>query len=70
MKNADKAHPQSRKAAQINRANVRTARITKQRGDTNKLRGKVVDRIVWFKYAVDEEASSVSKEDLHELIDM
>jgi translation machinery-associated protein 16 len=57
-------------ATQINRANVRSAKLLKSRSTTTKNRSKVIDRLVWFKYALDDTLTSPTKEDIHDLIEM
>ncbi|KAF0553861.1 translation machinery-associated protein 16 [Gigaspora margarita] len=64
-------HPSSRKAAQLQRAFLRKDRLdkTKLRRYSESVR-PIVDRILWFKYALDDSIPCATKADIYDLIEM
>ncbi|CAG8510933.1 23438_t:CDS:2 [Gigaspora rosea] len=64
-------HPSSRKAAQLQRAFLRKDRLdkTKLRRYSESVR-PIVDRILWFKYALDDSLPCATKADIYDLIEM
>ncbi|KAJ3159168.1 hypothetical protein HDU86_002070 [Geranomyces michiganensis] len=68
--NAATAHPYSRKATQLRRALNRDDKLHSQKkaGDVKKTR--VVDRMLWFKYALDDNLVAATLEHAHEIVRM
>ncbi|KAJ3404315.1 hypothetical protein HDU80_003008 [Chytriomyces hyalinus] len=69
IKGAEKAHPFSRKAAQLRRAFAREERVAGLKTMKDADRTRAVDRMVWFKYAIPDELPSANLELVHDLID-
>ncbi|KAJ3171139.1 hypothetical protein HDU88_008175 [Geranomyces variabilis] len=68
--NAATAHPYSRKATQLRRALNRDDKLHTQKkaGDVKKTR--IVDRMLWFKYALDDDLVAATLEHAHEVVRM
>ncbi|KAI8621782.1 translation machinery-associated protein 16 [Chytriomyces sp. MP71] len=69
IKGAEKAHPFSRKAAQMRRAFAREERVASLKSHKDADRMRVVDRMVWFKYALQDDIPAATPEIVHDLID-
>ncbi|KAJ3230161.1 hypothetical protein HDU81_004737 [Chytriomyces hyalinus] len=69
IKGAEKAHPFSRKAAQLRRAFAREERVAGLKTMKDADRTRAVDRMVWFKYAIPDEVPNANLELVHDLID-
>ncbi|KAG2221256.1 hypothetical protein INT45_012377, partial [Circinella minor] len=69
IKNRDQVHPYSRKARQINRAQLRTHKLAGKK--EGRIAGNTkVERWLWFRYALDESNLCATKEQVHELIQL
>ncbi|KAJ3278217.1 hypothetical protein HK104_002552 [Borealophlyctis nickersoniae] len=68
IKDLDKAHPYSRKATQARRALNRQATIGKKAAERNTERSRLVDRTVWFKYALAEDITCATMAQVHDII--
>ncbi|CAG8566152.1 12292_t:CDS:2, partial [Dentiscutata heterogama] len=64
-------HPSSRKAAQLQRVTLRKDRLDKAkvRRYSESVR-PIVDRILWFRYALDESLPCATTADIYDLIEM
>ncbi|KAJ3142644.1 hypothetical protein HK100_011934 [Physocladia obscura] len=65
----EKAHPFSRKAKQVRRAYAREERLSKIKTIGDEVKTRVVDRLVWFKYALPDDVEVATPEIVHDLID-
>ncbi|KAJ3101879.1 hypothetical protein HDU97_000992 [Phlyctochytrium planicorne] len=70
IKGAEKAHPHSRKAVQLRRALARDERIIKQKGYKNQIQRAAVDRMVFFKFALQDDVKMATNELMHELVEL
>ncbi|KAI8148026.1 translation machinery-associated protein 16, partial [Fennellomyces sp. T-0311] len=83
IKNRDELHPYSRKARQLTRVALRSHKLANKRPATNPkgIQGlfqpqccsnsiNIVERWLWFRYALDESLLCATKAQVYELIDM
>ncbi|KAK9704305.1 translation machinery-associated protein 16 [Basidiobolus ranarum] len=70
VKGKDKAHPYSRKALQINRINLRQDKLDKRKSDWLHQANPTVERYLWFRWVLDEEQETATREQLVEFIEM
>ncbi|KAL1916660.1 uncharacterized protein VTP21DRAFT_5364 [Calcarisporiella thermophila] len=70
IKGKEALHPNSRKANQVNRAYMRVDRLEKKRSERITGKNPLVERYLWFRYAMDEEVACLSKSEVHDLIEM
>ncbi|KAI9340776.1 hypothetical protein DFJ73DRAFT_549993 [Zopfochytrium polystomum] len=64
----ERAHPYSRKADQLRRAQVRSDKMEKQKSAKTVEQRIVVDRMVWFKYALPDDRKVGDVQLAHELV--
>ncbi|KAJ3020503.1 hypothetical protein HKX48_000707 [Thoreauomyces humboldtii] len=67
---SDTAHPYSRKATQMRRALNRDDKLHKQKSDNNVKRTRVVERLLWFKYAIEDDTVALTIDQVHDIIHM
>ncbi|ORY03433.1 hypothetical protein K493DRAFT_311700 [Basidiobolus meristosporus CBS 931.73] len=70
VKGKDKAHPYSRKALQINRIHLRQDKLDKRKSDWLNQANPTVERYLWFRWVLDEEQETATREQLAEFIEM
>ncbi|KAJ3077666.1 hypothetical protein HK102_005049 [Quaeritorhiza haematococci] len=70
IKGTDRAHPYSRKAQQARRVMHREERIEKAKSARDKERTRQIDRILYFKFAVSEDLTVATMDDVHEVVKM
>ncbi|KAI8817951.1 translation machinery-associated protein 16 [Fimicolochytrium jonesii] len=68
VKQSEKAHPYSRKAVQMRRAMNREDKLAKNKSASDVKKTRAVERMLWFKYALDEELTAATKEQVHDII--
>jgi len=61
-------HPQSRKAGQLERAQLRKAKLASQASKRSKKESSKIDKFVFFYHAIPPEATAISLSELHELV--
>ncbi|KAF9991494.1 hypothetical protein BGZ65_000533, partial [Modicella reniformis] len=69
IKNKDMLHPSSRKAQQVMRVVLRKDRLENRQKTRAHNSYNQVERILWFRHAVPDDASSLTREQHHELIE-
>ncbi|KAF8972378.1 translation machinery-associated protein 16 [Entomortierella lignicola] len=69
IKNKDMIHPSSRKAQQVMRVVLRKDRLEQRQKTRAANSFTLSDRILWFRHAVPEELTSLTREQQHELIE-
>lgn len=68
IKGIDRAHPYSRKAAQFKRAVMRQDKLAHRKAEREEPRRRAVDRLVWFKYSIDDNTDKpLSEEEMHSI---
>ncbi|KAJ1980520.1 translation machinery-associated protein 16 [Dimargaris cristalligena] len=70
IKGKETAHPYSRKARQIQRSLLRHDKFVEGRSSRLGLQNKSSERYLWFRYAMDDAKKSLSKAEVHELVQM
>ncbi|KAI8916743.1 hypothetical protein PhCBS80983_g04437 [Powellomyces hirtus] len=70
IKDGDKAHPYSRKATQMRRAINRDEKMGKQKSASEIKRTRLVDRMLWFKFVIENDMQTATIEQVHDIIQM
>ncbi|RUP24688.1 hypothetical protein BC936DRAFT_138901, partial [Jimgerdemannia flammicorona] len=70
IKNRDTLHPSGRKASQLTRVLMRNDRLEKKMAERRLAANPLVERWLWFRYALDDTLPCATRLELHDLIDM
>ncbi|KAI9273643.1 translation machinery-associated protein 16 [Sporodiniella umbellata] len=68
IKNRDEIHPYSRKAHQLSRVYQRREKMAKK--EKQKSVNPIGDRWLWFRYAMDEDKTVITRPEIHDLIEI
>ncbi|KAG0263047.1 hypothetical protein DFQ27_001979 [Actinomortierella ambigua] len=69
IKNKETMHPSSRRAQQVMRVVLRKDRLEQRHRERVHLSNPIAERILWFRYAVSDEIESLTRPEMHQLID-